>query len=216
MEIALQRIAAWKDELLDLSNLGLTELPPLPASLTGLLCDNNKLTKLPDLPPGLTSLWCSQNELTELPMCPATLTYLNCSNNQLTKLPALSAGIRKLDCSTNKLIELPLFPTRLRILKCSNNKLERLPSFPDTIRTIECYNNLLPVYPIHSECKNPTQYEARLRSIIRCRTIMEELMMVCWSPARLHYLVSRYPLQQWNYIVKKYEPLTFITMNEIL
>jgi hypothetical protein len=69
---------------------------------------------------------------------------------------------------------------------------------------------------MYSERKNPTQYEARLRSVIRCRTIMEELMMVCWSPARLHYLISRYPLQQWNYYLRKLGPLTSITMDEIL
>ena len=38
MEEALRRIAAWTDGILDLSELELDELPPLPATLTQLSC----------------------------------------------------------------------------------------------------------------------------------------------------------------------------------
>ena len=55
MEEAQRRIDEWvrvndTTKSLDLSNLGLTELPPLPTHLTVLYCYSNKLTELPSLP----------------------------------------------------------------------------------------------------------------------------------------------------------------------
>ena len=45
MDIAQERIRTWiPGTVLDLSKLGLTSLPPLPATLTHLSCNNNLLT----------------------------------------------------------------------------------------------------------------------------------------------------------------------------
>ena len=44
MEEALRRIANMKDGKLNLSNVGLTELPHLPDGLRSLLCENNPIT----------------------------------------------------------------------------------------------------------------------------------------------------------------------------
>ena len=161
MEKACIRLAAWTSGTLYLGNLDLTELPPLPATLTELDCSWNNLTSLPDLPAGLTYLSCRFNKLTSLPDLPATLTYVTCTDN-----------------------------------------------------------NLL-VYP--NECESADHYEKRLRhaesrhrSVVRCRAVMEELMIVCWSPDRLDRLIASYPDQQWNHVLHAYGPLTIVTMDEIL
>jgi hypothetical protein len=78
MEEAIERVRKWTSGTLNLSNLGLTELPELPAGLTLLYCSNNQLTTLPDtLPAGLTTLYCFVNQLTTLPdTLPASLISL--------------------------------------------------------------------------------------------------------------------------------------------
>jgi hypothetical protein len=65
MEQANERVRHWTSGLLDLSGLGITELPELPAGVTILYCSYNCLTRLPDtLPAGLTCLVCTHTQLT--------------------------------------------------------------------------------------------------------------------------------------------------------
>ena len=100
MQEALRRIAAIQNDELDLSNLGLTELPLLPDRLQVLYCGYNQLTELPPLPNTLQELYCNGNQLTEIPTLPDTLVRLYCYGNQLTELvrgpasPASDAGSR--------------------------------------------------------------------------------------------------------------------------
>ncbi len=67
MEIALSRITAWNQGSnlvgLNLSGLGLTTLPSLPANLMWLDCSYNQLTTLPSLPMSLCILYCNNNGL---------------------------------------------------------------------------------------------------------------------------------------------------------
>ena len=128
-------------EKINLSRLGLTELPDLSRfyNLKGINCSYNMLTELPELPL-LTYLDCSVNKLTVLPELPL-LTLLDCSNNQLTLLPELPL-LTDLYCYNNKLSVLPEMPNLIR-LGCSYNKLSVLPEMPNLIR-MGCSNN-----PIH-------------------------------------------------------------------
>ena len=87
----------------------LTELPPLPATLTELWCNDNQLTELPPLPPTATALFCNDNQLTELPDLPPTLTELFCNANQLTELPALPPTLTRLECGNNPITSV-VFP----------------------------------------------------------------------------------------------------------
>ena len=98
MEEVLQRIARMKDGNLDLSSMGLTELPHLPDGLKVLYCYGNQLTELPHLPDELETLWCYNNQLTELPHLPDGLYRFYCSNNPITYPPAdvLSGGIKNI------------------------------------------------------------------------------------------------------------------------
>ena len=160
---ALHRIMTWEDEyeddpaldleLLDLSNLGLKTLPPLPAglrvlncsnnlleTLDGLLprtlimldCGNNRLTGLPDpLPPYLYTLDCENNRLTRLPeVMPDRITRLCMDYNQITELPAaLPSALEMLSVDNNLLTELPAaLPAELRLLYANKNRLTHLPA----------------------------------------------------------------------------------------
>ena len=204
---ARRRIAAWKSGPLDLSNLGLTKLPELPATLTRLNCTHNKLTSLPDLPADLTELYCSYNKLTSLPDLPATLTELWCNDNQLTSLPALPATFTKLWCANNKLTSLPAFPATLIWLNCGHNNLPVYPNYSEPIKTYEARLR-------HAE--KLEEQKSRERMIDRCRAVMEELMMVHGNPERFNRFMKYYPIKQWNYDLNIYESLTWCNISEIL
>jgi Leucine-rich repeat (LRR) protein len=133
MEIALERIANMHDGELDLSNLGLTELPQLvsegtPSTLVSLGCSGNQLTELPQLPPTLKYLYCERNQLTELPQLPSTLVTLCCGHNQLTELPQLPPTLVHLYCMGSQLTELPQLPPTLKQLGCVDNQLQYPPA----------------------------------------------------------------------------------------
>lgn len=159
---------------LDLKNLGLTTLPPipegvyelnveqnklttikegvLPFSLRELYCNDNELVSLPSLPPNLYTLNCSRNCLTQLPEIPHKMWSLICYTNQLTSLPRLDhlKGLDALWCDGNKLTEIPaLSSDRPLALWCCGNQLTSLPSFADVpnMKQLRCENNKLTEIP---------------------------------------------------------------------
>jgi hypothetical protein len=142
MTIALQRIQQCVDKRLDLSKLGLTELPPLPDDLIVLRCDLNELTSLPTLPSSLRVLHCHQNQLSSLPKLPPLLESLSCSHNHLTSLPFLPSSLKQLVCMRNHLTTLPYLPLFLQELSFDNNEITHLPTLP-TLTSLSCCRNLL-------------------------------------------------------------------------
>jgi hypothetical protein len=72
-------------EMLNLSNLGLKQLPPIPQECQFFDCSYNNLTTLPDLPQ-CRFLDCRNNKLSYLPEL-KECHYLNCTYNNLIKLP---------------------------------------------------------------------------------------------------------------------------------
>jgi len=161
-------------QVLNCSNIPLTQLPELPDSIRELYCNHNGLNELPDLLPSrlgylscshnnLTSLpelrneyngmqfleilHCNNNHITELPHLPNNIQVLNCSRNKLTNLPNLSQSIKVLNCSHNKLTELPDLPNTLTELNCSYNNLTKLPDLPNTLTELNCSNNYITDLP---------------------------------------------------------------------
>jgi Leucine-rich repeat (LRR) protein len=136
MEIALERIANMRDNILNLHGLGLTELPQLvsedPPTLKYLNCECNRLTELPQLPSTLVGLYCRGNQLTKLPQlvseCPSTLVDLYCADNQLTELPQLPSTLVRLDCDGNQITELPQLPSTLMWMNRGNNPIQYPPA----------------------------------------------------------------------------------------
>ena len=168
MTIALQRIQQCLDKRLDLSKLGLTELPPLPDDLIVLRCDLNELTSLPTLPSSLRVLHCHQNHLSSLPELPPFLESLSCSHNHLISLPSLPSSLTQLICMRNHLTALPPLPSTLQelcidnnditslptcsllaltSLSCCSNPLTSLPSLPHGLESLFCFNTLLETMP---------------------------------------------------------------------
>jgi Leucine-rich repeat (LRR) protein len=150
MEIALQRIRNCVDGTLVLSELGLTELPPLPEGITVLRCDSNQLTSLPKLPSTLKVLHCHQNQLTSLPELPS-LESLSCSHNPLFFLPSLPSSLTQLVCMRNHLTSLPRLPDGLLELCVDYNYITWLPELPPNLTMLACsYNQLTSLPPLPS------------------------------------------------------------------
>jgi len=201
MEEAKERIRIWNSGMLELTNLGLTELPELPAGLELLWCDNNQLRTLPDtLPAGLTKLWCSNNQLTTLPeTLPAGLTELWCDNNQLLTLPCiLPPALTSFYCHNNRLTTLPdTLPTGLRFLYCAYNQLTTLPkTLPDDLVKFWYTNNAFPekdndekLYEYVHRVNAIAEAASQERIVQRCALVFEELAQTVWHPSRVERLM---------------------------
>ena len=143
---ALEKIEqAVKDrrEELDLSGMGLTELPAEIVQLTNLtvlFLNNNSLSSLPAEIVQLTNLTylsLNDNSLSSLPAAIVqitNLTYLSLDNNSLSSLPT-SIGqltnLTELSLDNNSLSSLPaaiVQLTNLRVLSLDNNSLSSLPA----------------------------------------------------------------------------------------
>jgi Leucine-rich repeat (LRR) protein len=172
---AYLELPAEQRESIDLSDLDLSTLPPLPAGLIELDVSENALTALPEhlprdlqqldasqnaltalpehLPPGLQTLDASQNALTALPEhLPLGLQHLDVSQNALTALPEpLPLGLQGLDASQNELTALPEhLPRYLRHLHVSQNALTTLAKrLPRGLKSLDASQNALTALPEH-------------------------------------------------------------------
>jgi hypothetical protein len=159
MEEARKRVRAWTSGPLFLSELGLTELPELPAGVTDLWCSYNCLTMLPEtLPAGLTTLYCHNNQLLSLPeSLPAGLRMLYCYGNQLTRLPET-------------------LPADLEVLSCEANPFSPPHKYGESIAD---YNARAVV----------AEAASRERIVQRCALVFEELAQTVWHPSRVERLM---------------------------
>jgi C-terminal of Roc, COR, domain/Ras of Complex, Roc, domain of DAPkinase/Leucine rich repeat len=154
---AERRIEAARREgatTLDLSGMGLTEVPEAIASLTqltALFLSSNHLTSLPDSILSLSqlnTLFLSNNELSSLPdsiLSLSQLTALFLSSNRLISLPDSISSLLQLNTlylSNNQLSNLPSSTTsltKLTTLDLSRNELTRL---PESIASLTQLNSL--------------------------------------------------------------------------
>lgn len=115
---------------LDLSNLGLTEMPSkLPKELKQLFISDNNLNNLGDLRylTKLEVLDACNNKLSNLPKLSDTIEEIVCRNNNLSNINHLVefSNLKRLDLSYNKIQEIPNI-SMLEILTCSHNILVRI------------------------------------------------------------------------------------------
>lgn len=129
---------------LDLSELNLASLPPLPPHIALLNISDNQLTALTALPQGLTLLKVSYNLLTELPPLPPRLETLYAIGNRLVSLPVLPDTLETLYLNSNRLTALPPLPNALITLYTARNKITELPpSLPQYLQWIDLSDNQL-------------------------------------------------------------------------
>ena len=143
---------------LSILNTNLYSLPPLPSTLTALLCSFNfYFDSLPPLPNALTYLECNENLLRVLPPLPPTLVNLECYGNRLTVLPTLPNTLNNIDCSNNLLNELPALPDSLNLLNCTDNPhLQCLPHL-NKIVDLQFLNTAITCLP-NAPLDNTTMY----------------------------------------------------------
>ena len=121
----VQRVVGkWLTSKLDLSELGLTSLPPLPDKLKHLIAHGNRLTALPVLPSSLTILSAFNNRLMALPELPSKLDTLCVSDNALTALPVLPQSLESLSADNNLLQIFPIYPKKLRNISINENPFD--------------------------------------------------------------------------------------------
>jgi len=141
---------------LNLSNRGITEVPPIPDDVTELNLSYNQITKLKEgvfpqglkksylsgnkivelkegvFPQGLKKLYLSGNKIVELKkgVFPQGLQILDLYNNQIVELKkdVFQPGLKNLSLSDNQIVELKkgVFPQELEILDLSGNQIIKL------------------------------------------------------------------------------------------
>ncbi len=177
---------------LDLSYLGLTELPPLPEDVRSLNLNGNNLITLEGLP--------------------ANLDYLVCKGNYLTELYDLPPYLRVLDCSDNPLVKIHTLPWYMEILTCGHTFLEDLPELPDSLRALLANgcDRLVLRRPLPSsidvvafygtryakdETETMGEYIERLNTWLRCteqlQTYRTELMLSAIAPHRVERWIEQ-------------------------
>ncbi len=196
-KIALRRIWEVKEKnltKLNLSNLGLTQIPEEVFELTNLKLLNlvgNKLTTIPDAIEKLTTLntlWLGENNLTTLPESIEKLpklTELGFQGNQLTILPEFIGKLTKLTAlgiHNNDLVNVPEFIgnlTHLNRLSLEGNQLTRLPGFIEKLTELtdlSLRNNLLTIIPeFIGKLTNITELELRKNQLTALPKSIEKL-----------------------------------------
>ncbi len=124
---------------LDLSDMGLTELPDLSTVtvLGSFYCFGNQLTSLVGAPKSVGGdFWCYNNKLTSLVGAPESVGgWFDCDNNQLTSLVGAPKSVgRDFYCRFNQLTNLVGAPESVSgSFYCSNNQLTSLVGAPESI-----------------------------------------------------------------------------------
>ena len=135
---------------LDLSDIGLTELPDLSEVVVkgDFYCSDNQLTSLEGSPQKVDGDFiCSCNKLTSLEGAPQRVGGgFYCSINQLTSLEGAPKEVGgKFDCSYNQLTSLEGAPQTVGgDFNCYENRLTTLEGAPQSVGGyFRCYNNQL-------------------------------------------------------------------------
>jgi hypothetical protein len=136
----MNRIRTIQNGILNLRNLNITSLPPLPLSTTRLNLRRTQVTSLPEpLPPNLILLDISDTRITRLPKLPDTLRSLLLINTGVTSLPeSLPPNLEQLTIHDTGITQLPALPGSLNSLGISNTGVTRLPEpLPDHLEYLD-------------------------------------------------------------------------------
>ncbi|OZI26568.1 hypothetical protein CAL26_04385 [Bordetella genomosp. 9] len=136
---------------LDLAELNLTDIPPLPVDVRKLVMHNNPITDWSRLPATLHTLDAAQTSATVVDHLPPELRELDISDNDLGSIPVdkLPRGLTRLAAEMNMLTEIPAgLPETLLQLHLADNALRRWPSeLPPRLRVLKLSGNYLAALP---------------------------------------------------------------------
>lgn len=133
--VALERVmdcVHYGTTQLELGDLKLTSIPPIPVHVMELSIENNRLTALPPLHEGLVHLWANNNLISVLPaVYPSSLKQLQVANNRITSLPAFPDTLTTIFLEANQLTHFQGLPKTAVSLRLSNNPLDErnIPDF---------------------------------------------------------------------------------------
>lgn len=138
-------------KMLDLSHMGLKELPKLPKKITDninyLFLNENSLNYIEDICSfkELIVLDLCNNNLSSLPELPDKLEELLIKNNSIASIDELvnCDYLKRLDCSHNIIKRIPIIDS-LEILKCDNNSIIEIPKLINVIK-VSCSSNKIKV-----------------------------------------------------------------------
>ena len=144
---AQRRIQRWVQKgyvniPLNLSNLQIQELPPLPKNLKYLKCDNTTLTHLSNLPDGLERFYCSKTFLKNFIGLPETVNYVKANwCEYIESFDGLPNGVTYFfTFGSNKMNKITYLPQSLRILRIEwYNKITEIEYFPEFIKKVILY-----------------------------------------------------------------------------
>jgi len=185
-----------KSGSLDISNLGLTSLPPCLKNLSSLLIlqvNGNKLQSLPQLPPNIGALKINSNKLTELPALPNSLLSLEADQNHLRHLPTLPDGLQELWVAQNYLTTISKLPSALEDIRLTGNYLRRLPPLPRNLKQLAINYNFIEELPdlpprlqsMHAQCnqlKRLPRVPEPMYELIVSGNQLVELPKILFSP----------------------------------
>jgi Leucine-rich repeat (LRR) protein len=134
---------------LDLSELGLTTLPPLwPRNLAKLDISKNRLEVL-ELSPisTLVELNVSSNQLAELCPVPDSIRFLDISGNVITRVHKWPSSAQRIVASNNWFETIPALPFHLKLLSVEYCLLKQLPELPNSLEKLNTANCQLSTLP---------------------------------------------------------------------
>lgn len=143
---------------LDLSNLGLTQLPPynkIPPTVKHMFLANNEFNEVSvaDLRyyNSMIVLDIDHNKFTSLPKLPLNLIELSCADNMLTNIDSLTGhrNLKRIEISHNRLTNIPDLPN-VSILRCTNNSITHIGQTNQLQKLWIDYNKISHIRPIQS------------------------------------------------------------------
>ena len=142
----LPQILPPRLKILAIANTQVSELPPLPSTLTNLNCEGTNITSLPDpLPPNLTMLNFSRTQISHIPKLPSSLRYLLANDTQITEIPDLPSSVEFVSIVNNPhLTKLSKLSPNLDTLYIYDNpNLTTLPELPSSLKSFSSWNTSL-------------------------------------------------------------------------
>ncbi|HDV1413921.1 TPA: leucine-rich repeat domain-containing protein, partial [Escherichia coli] len=131
---------------LNLSNLFLGSVPPLPEWIEMLRLNDNQLVSI-QVPESCKELEFEFNILTEFPKVPNGITLISVNNNQISRIDSFPPKSKNIFISNNKLSEIPAIPDTAEVFECNGNNIKEIRYFPKNLKEAHIEYNDIEVVP---------------------------------------------------------------------